>query len=192
MAEYVTAIRTEEGDKQIDYNYLANLPTIPSNVVQYVEQELTEEQQAQVRDNIGVTGLQHADQHKIGGNDPISPSDIGAASVPTMRQVDLIFDSWELIGEGTEEEYYQQITPVPGVLADETKQLISISPVPSTQAAYSDAGIVATKQGTDSITFTAAALPTVTDNAPIVVYIVIQDIDMTNKDGEQEGEVGTE
>lgn len=193
MAElYVTRIRTTEGDKQIDYNALANLPTIPSDVVKYTQQTLTDDQKAQARENIGVTGLKHADQHKIGGSDPIAPSDIGAASIPAMRQVNLTFEGWELVGEGTEDVYYQQVAPVPGVKADETLQLISISPVPSTQSAYSDAGIIATKQGVDSLTFTAAALPTVTDNAPIVVYVVIQDIDMTNKDGEQEGEVDSE
>ena len=30
MAEYVTKIRTEDGDKQIDYNALANLPKLPT------------------------------------------------------------------------------------------------------------------------------------------------------------------
>lgn len=30
MADYITRIRTKEGDKQIDYNALANLPQIPS------------------------------------------------------------------------------------------------------------------------------------------------------------------
>ena len=30
MADYVTKIRTRDGDKKIDYNALANLPDIPS------------------------------------------------------------------------------------------------------------------------------------------------------------------
>lgn len=32
MSEYITKIRTEQGDKQIDYRYLANLPTIDTSL----------------------------------------------------------------------------------------------------------------------------------------------------------------
>ena len=31
MADYITAIRTAEGDKQIDYNALANLPDLSAS-----------------------------------------------------------------------------------------------------------------------------------------------------------------
>ena len=40
MANYVTRIRTEDGDLQIDYNALANLPNIPSSIV--VDDTLTQ------------------------------------------------------------------------------------------------------------------------------------------------------
>lgn len=33
MADYVTKVRTSTGDKQIDYNALANLPTIPEDAL---------------------------------------------------------------------------------------------------------------------------------------------------------------
>ena len=46
MAEFVTAIRTAEGDKKIDYNALANLPK-------------------------DMTPKSHVNTHKIGGSDPL-------------------------------------------------------------------------------------------------------------------------
>ena len=52
MAEYITRIRTADGDKQIDYKALANRP--PDT---------------------------HANEHAIGGSDTITPEMIGAVSV---------------------------------------------------------------------------------------------------------------
>ena len=36
MADYITKIRTSSGDKQIDYNALANKPTIPADTSAHV------------------------------------------------------------------------------------------------------------------------------------------------------------
>ena len=55
MAEYITAVRTADGDKQIDYRSLANRP--PDT---------------------------HADEHAIGGKDPITPESIGAVSLNSV------------------------------------------------------------------------------------------------------------
>lgn len=175
MAEYVTAIRTAEGDKQIDYVLgIANKPDIPSNVVQYVQQDLTDEQKAQVRNNIGVTGLKHAEQH-ISGDDRIYPSDIGAASIPTMQRVTLVASDWsEETNTLTDEIFYKQTVSVQGVSSEYTKQWISISPVPATEGVYVKSGITAVEQDVDALTFTAAVLP----NINVLVYVVIQDIAM--------------
>lgn len=41
MAQYVTKIRTDEGDKQIDYNALANLPALESIMSEYHDMTVT-------------------------------------------------------------------------------------------------------------------------------------------------------
>lgn len=65
-----------------------------------------------------------------------------------------------------------QTVTVPGILADETKQLIQ--PVPSTtsQSAYEAAGIRCTNQQENKLTFTAMKTP----GSTIIVYVVIQEV----------------
>lgn len=66
----------------------------------------------------------------------------------------------------------QQTVSVPGVLADESKQLIMPTPTIASQAAYNEAGIQCTNQGTDTLTFTAEETP----SATIILYIIIQEV----------------
>lgn len=189
MAEYVTAIRTTEGDKQIDYILgIANKPDIPSNIVHYVAQELNDEQKAVARNNIGAASTSHAESHYPGGSDALDLNKLGASAITTLQAKTLTADGWgdpikvkDENGSETDEVYYEMNLAVDGVSADEDTQLISISPVPSTQVAYADAGVTATKQGLNQITFTAAALPT----EDLLVYIVIQSI--KNLDKQDEG-----
>lgn len=65
-----------------------------------------------------------------------------------------------------------QTATVSGVLADETKQLITPTPAASSQAAYYNAGIRCTGQAADSLTFTAKTIPT----ADLTVYVTIQEV----------------
>lgn len=65
-----------------------------------------------------------------------------------------------------------QTVTVTGVLADETKQLITPTPAASSQAAYYNAGIRCTGQAADSLTFTAKTIPT----ADLTVYVTIQEV----------------
>lgn len=167
MAKLVTAIRTDEGDLKIDYiEAIENKPDIPSNVVHYVEQTLLDEQKAVARNNIGAASA-------------VELNELSASAITTLQAKTLYADEWgppivvkDEDGNDTEDVYYQYELTVDGVSEDEDTQLISISPAPSTQTAYADAGVTATKQGLNQITFTAAALPT----EDLLVYIVIQSI----------------
>ena len=65
-----------------------------------------------------------------------------------------------------------QTTTVSGVLADETKQLITPTPAMASQDAYYNAGIRCTGQSADNLTFTAKTIPT----ADLTVYVTIQEV----------------
>lgn len=62
MAEYITRIRTDKGDMQIDYNYLANLPISDTTLSQsgkFADAKVVGDKIKEVSDNINIT---------VGGN----------------------------------------------------------------------------------------------------------------------------
>lgn len=61
---------------------------------------------------------------------------------------------------------------VPGVSANEAAQLITPVPAIASQSAYYDAGIRATGQAANSLTFTADTVPTTN----LSVYVVVQGV----------------
>lgn len=65
-----------------------------------------------------------------------------------------------------------QSVTVPGVLADESKQLIQPMPTIADQAVYSAAGISCTGQAANKLTFKAQTVPT----EDVQVYVVIQEV----------------
>lgn len=65
-----------------------------------------------------------------------------------------------------------QTVTVSGVLADETKQLITPTPAASSQTAYYNAGIRCTGQAANELTFTVKTIPT----ADLTVYVTIQEV----------------
>ena len=65
-----------------------------------------------------------------------------------------------------------QTATVSGVLADETKQLITPAPALASQTAYYNAGIRCTGQSANKLTFTAKTIPT----ADLTVYVTIQGV----------------
>lgn len=65
-----------------------------------------------------------------------------------------------------------QTVTVPGVLADESKQLIQPMPTIADQAVYSAAGISYTGQAANKLTFKAQTVPT----EDVQVYVVIQEV----------------
>lgn len=65
-----------------------------------------------------------------------------------------------------------QTVTVNGVSADESAQVIQPIPAIASQSAYNAAGILATGQAADSVTFTASTVPT----ADLSVYVVITEV----------------
>lgn len=65
-----------------------------------------------------------------------------------------------------------QTVTVSGVLADETKQLITPAPAASSQAAYYNAGIRCTGQAANELTFTAETIP----STNLTVYVTVQEV----------------
>ena len=65
-----------------------------------------------------------------------------------------------------------QTVPVPGVLADETAQLIQPVPASVSRAVYDACAVKATEQAADSLTFQAATVP---DN-DLTVFVVISSV----------------
>ena len=65
-----------------------------------------------------------------------------------------------------------QTVTVTGILADEAKQLIQPVPASASRTAYEAAGVEATAQGANSLTFTCTETPT----AALTVYVVITEV----------------
>ena len=86
---------------------------------------------------------------------------------PKLVTVTLSSSQWTQGSNG-----YTQSKTVLGVSATETAQMINIIPKVSNQAAYIQAGVYASAQAANSITFTALKKPTVN----LTVYVVIEKI----------------
>ena len=87
------------------------------------------------------------------------------AETPVSTAVTLSASGWNSSSK-------TQTGTVSGVLADETKQLITPTPAMESQTAYYNAGIRCTGQSADSLTFTAKTIPT----ADLTVYVTIQEV----------------
>jgi hypothetical protein len=92
---------------------------------------------------------------------------------PAPKAVSVVLRGWHpSLDTETNKTYYECIVTVPGVLADETKQLITPAPALASQAAYLDAGVLCTGQAADSLTFTCQTVPT----GNLTVYVAITDV----------------
>ena len=87
------------------------------------------------------------------------------AETPVSTAVTLSASGWNSSSK-------TQTVTVSGVLADETKQLITPTPAIASQTAYYNAGIRCTGQSANSLTFTAKTIPT----ADLTVYVTIQEV----------------
>lgn len=85
--------------------------------------------------------------------------------LPVIHPLTLTAAGWE--GEATP---YTQTVPVPGVLADETAQLIQPAPAAESLEAWNTAGILCAHQGAGTLTFTAREKP----EADIPVNVAVQ------------------
>ena len=77
-----------------------------------------------------------------------------------------------LTASGWDSSAKTQTATVSGVLADETKQLITPAPAAASQAAYYNAGIRCTGQAANSLTFTAETIP----STNLTVYVTVQEV----------------
>lgn len=93
---------------------------------------------------------------------------IPLAKTPVSTAVTLSASGWNSSAK-------TQTVTVSGVLADETKQLITPTPAASAQAAYYNAGIRCTNQAANSLTFTAKTIPA----ADLTVYVTIQEVSVS-------------
>lgn len=84
---------------------------------------------------------------------------------PSIVQITLLASAWNSAGK-------TQTVAVSGISADENAQLITPTPVISSQTAYYESGILCTGQAVDSLTFTCKTVPT----EDLVVYVVIQEV----------------
>ena len=87
------------------------------------------------------------------------------ADKPKRVSVTLTKSGWNLSAK-------TQTVTVSGVLADESAQVIQPIPAIASQSAYNAAGIMATGQAANSVTFTATTVPT----ADLSVYVVITEV----------------
>ena len=89
----------------------------------------------------------------------------GSIEKPKLVSVSLKASGWNSSSK-------TQTVTVSGVLADETKQLITPTPALASQAAYYDAVILCTGQAANKLTFTAKKVPT----SNLTVYVTIQEV----------------
>lgn len=82
---------------------------------------------------------------------------------PTVTTITLTSSGWDSTA-------MTQTVNILGVLADETKQIITPTPAIASQAAYIESCILCTAQSVDALTFTASNIPAV----DLIVYIIIQ------------------
>lgn len=174
------------GTSSFDGNYssLSGKPTIPSNT-------------SQLNNDSGFITSENAPVKSVNGktgNVTLNAADVGLGNVDNIKQysesnpppypvtsvngmtgnvtikpkcvtVTLSSSGWDSTAK-------TQTAAVSGVLADETKQMITPTPALASQTAYYDAGILCTGQSANSLTFTAKTIPT----ADLTVYVTIQEV----------------
>ena len=87
------------------------------------------------------------------------------AQKPVLRTVTLAASGWTTTSK-------QIVAPVEGVLADETKQMITVAPGRASHTAYYAAGVRCVDQADGALLFRADTIPT----ASLTVYVTIQEV----------------
>ena len=89
------------------------------------------------------------------------------AAKPTRVTVSLSVTGWT---QNSTTGLYTKAVTVSGVSATETAQMIHVTPANASRTAYMDAGVYASAQAANSLTFSASSVPT----AALTVYVVIE------------------
>lgn len=95
------------------------------------------------------------------------------AALVNMKQDKVIYDEITLGKSAWDTQTLLQTVAVTGVSADESAQMIFVSPAGSAQSIFHQAGIQCVAQGAGSLTFKAAITPTAND---IALHIVILEV----------------
>lgn len=130
----------------------ASESTVGSIVIQELRDEISDKQDRLFGSSDQIVGFD-----KTGKAVPVS------ISMPKSVKVTLTTTGWS--GNS-------QTVSVPGILADETRQLIQPVPSNTSQSAYEAAGIRCTNQQENKLTFTASKTPSST----IIVYVIVQEV----------------
>ena len=123
-------------------------------------------------EGIGAAKQIHASQHASEGSDPITPAMIGAYTQEECNQkfgIKLVTGALSMTGWSSK----SQTIAVQGILADETKQKITVAPASASRAVYTDCLVQCTAQAADSLTFTCDEVP----GSNLTVYITIEEVD---------------
>lgn len=86
-------------------------------------------------------------------------------SIPKSKRIKLSASGWDTNAK-------TQTIAVDGVLADEDSQLITITPKSVSIIDYANAGVYASSQAADSLTFTCNTIPTV----DLQIYVTIETV----------------
>lgn len=122
-------------------------------------------------EGIGAAKQIHASQHASEGSDPITPAMIRAYTQEECNQkfgIKLVTGALSMTGWSSK----SQTIAVQGILADETKQKITVAPASASRAVYTDCMVQCTAQGANSLTFTCEDVP----GSNLTVYITIEEV----------------
>ncbi len=110
-----------------------------------------------------------ADGRLSGVANPTATTDVANKQYVDAKQADIFYRAVSLTVAGWNASAKTQTVTVSGVVAAETSQLIIPTPALASRAAYQAAGIQATAQGANTVTFTAETVPTVA----LTVYVTV-------------------
>ena len=147
---------TGSGFQQMSFNGFSN---VKMNSQLLLAEDPTQKMQAATK--------QYVDENVNGVTSRVDSleSAISNISTPELRTVTLTSSEWTTSGDK-----FTQTATVSGISSTETAQLITVTPKISNMTAYYDAGVYASSQSTNSLTFTATTKPTST----LTVYVIIQ------------------
>ena len=147
---------TGSGFQQMSFNGFSN---VKMNSQLLLAEDPTQKMQAATK--------QYVDENVNGVTSRVDSleSAISNISTPELRTVTLTSSGWTTSGDK-----FTRTETVSGISSTETAQLITVTPKISNMTAYYDAGVYASSQSTNSLTFTATTKPTST----LTVYVIIQ------------------
>ena len=113
----------------------------------------------------GITSTRQFARYRCSGDTWTTYENVPLAPMATSVAVTLTASGWDSSDK-------TQTVMVPGILADETKQLITPTPAIADQDIYYESGILCTNQRENNLVFTAETIPAF----DLTVYVTIQEV----------------